>query len=278
MRLVDIGLAIPVVFLFIFMAQVYKPSLALLIVLPTFVSRLIPARLVRGETLSLRTREYVQAVEMMGGRSWRIILRHVIPNTVGVMMVTVTFQIANAILTLAVLQHLGFGLPPTTPTWGSMLSAGATHLQDGPSRSAARSALRCSRRSTPPPSPATSQPSARPGARLRRAGPRRRDGVLVGRRDLWPGLPTRAGDPAQPMRGPHGDDHNRSGPARDRQLPPRRDGGGSGRHRRTGLPRAGFDAVGRHRPGTWICTRCRCGIVHLPQGFPSPSRPRPSSR
>jgi peptide/nickel transport system permease protein len=131
MRLVDIGLAVPVVFLFIFMAQVYKPSLGLLIALLTFVSWLIPARLVRGETLSLRTREYVQAVQVMGGRSWRIILRHIIPNTIGVIMVTVTFQIANAILTLAVLQYLGFGLPPTTPTWGSMLSDGTTYLQDG---------------------------------------------------------------------------------------------------------------------------------------------------
>jgi peptide/nickel transport system permease protein len=131
MRLVDIGLAIPVVFLFIFMAQIYKPSLTLLIVLLTIVSWLIPARLVRGEALSLRTREYVQAVQVMGGRSWRIILRHIIPNTIGVIMVTVTFQIANAILILAVLQYLGFGLPPTTPTWGSMLSDGTTYLQDG---------------------------------------------------------------------------------------------------------------------------------------------------
>jgi peptide/nickel transport system permease protein len=131
MRIVDIGLAIPIVFLFIFVAQIYKPSLTLLIVLLTFVSWLIPARLVRGETLSLRTREYVQAVQVMGGRSGRIILRHIIPNTIGVIMVTVTFQIANAILTLAVLQYLGFGLPPTTPTWGSMLSDGTTYLQDG---------------------------------------------------------------------------------------------------------------------------------------------------
>ena len=90
----------------------------LLIVLLTIVSWLIPARLVRGETLSLRTREYVQAVQVMGGRSWRIIVRHIIPNTIGVIMVTVTFQIANAILTLAVLQYLGFGLPPTTPDLG----------------------------------------------------------------------------------------------------------------------------------------------------------------
>ena len=131
MRLVDVGLAIPVVFLFIFVAQIYKPSLTRLIVLLTFVSWLVPARLVRGETLSLRTREYVQAVQVMGGRSWRIIVRHIIPNTIGVIMVTVTFQIANAILTLAVLQYLGFGLPPTTPTWGSMLSDGTTYLQDG---------------------------------------------------------------------------------------------------------------------------------------------------
>jgi peptide/nickel transport system permease protein len=131
MRVVDVGYAIPVVFLFIFMAQVYRPSLTLLIVLLVAVSWLIPARLVRGETLSLRTREYVQAVQVMGGRSWRIILRHIIPNTIGVIMVTVTFQIANAILTLALLQYLGFGLPPSTPTWGAMLSDGTTFLQDG---------------------------------------------------------------------------------------------------------------------------------------------------
>jgi peptide/nickel transport system permease protein len=131
MRIIDIGLAVPVVFLFIFMAQIFKPSLILLIFLLTLVSWLIPARLVRGETLSLRTREYVQAVQVMGGRSGRIIVRHIIPNTIGVIMVTVTFQIANAILTLAVLQYLGFGLPPTTPTWGSMLSDGTTNLQNG---------------------------------------------------------------------------------------------------------------------------------------------------
>jgi peptide/nickel transport system permease protein len=68
---------------------------------------------------------------VMGGRPWRIIVKHLIPNTIGTIVVTVTFQIANAILTLAVLQYLGFGLPPTTPTWGGMLSDGATYLQDG---------------------------------------------------------------------------------------------------------------------------------------------------
>ena len=131
MRIVDVGLAIPVVFLFIFMAQIFRPSLVLLIGLLSLVSWLVPARLVRGEALTLRTREYVEAVRVMAGRPRRAIWRHIIPNTIGTIMVTVTFQIANAILTLAVLQYLGFGLPPTEPTWGSMLSDGTTYLQDG---------------------------------------------------------------------------------------------------------------------------------------------------
>jgi peptide/nickel transport system permease protein len=131
MRLVDVGLAIPIVFLFVFMAEIFKPNLTLLIVLLTAFSWLVPARLVRGEALTLRTREYVQAVRGMGGGSWRIIAQHLIPNTIGTIMVTVTFQVADSILTLALLQYLGFGLPPTTPTWGSMLSDGTSFLQDG---------------------------------------------------------------------------------------------------------------------------------------------------
>lgn len=131
MRFVDIGLAIPVVFFFIFISRVFHPTLTLLIILLSIVSWQIPARLVRGETLSLRTREYVQAVRVMGGGSWRVIIRHIIPNTIGTVVVTITFQVANSILVLAVLQYLGFGLPPTQPTWGSMLSDGTTYLQDG---------------------------------------------------------------------------------------------------------------------------------------------------
>jgi peptide/nickel transport system permease protein len=131
MRLVDVGLAIPIVFLFVFAAAIYRPNLGLLMLLLVLVSWLIPARLVRGEALTLRTREYVQAVKVMGGTPWRIIIRHLVPNTIGTIVVTVTFQIANAILTLAVLQYLGFGLPASTPTWGGMLSDGTAYLQDG---------------------------------------------------------------------------------------------------------------------------------------------------
>jgi peptide/nickel transport system permease protein len=131
MRIVDIGLAIPIIFLFIFMSEIFKPNLVLLIILLALVSWQIPARIVRGETLTIRTREYVQAARGMGSRSPRIILRHIVPNTIGTIMVTVTFQVANAILVLAVLQYLGFGLPPSVPTWGGMLSDGTTDLASG---------------------------------------------------------------------------------------------------------------------------------------------------
>ena len=81
-----------------------------------FVSWLIPARLIRGETLSLRVREYVQAVRVMGGSRPRIVGRHIIPNAVGTIVVFATFQVADSILLLAALGFLGFGVPPPRPT------------------------------------------------------------------------------------------------------------------------------------------------------------------
>lgn len=131
MRLVDIILAIPVVYLFIDLATEFKPSLLLLIAVLSLLSWLGPARLVRGETLSLRVREYVEAVRTMGGRSGRIIFRHLVPNTVGTIVVNATFQVADAISILAVLSYFGFSLPPPTATWGGMLENGVNFLYDG---------------------------------------------------------------------------------------------------------------------------------------------------
>jgi peptide/nickel transport system permease protein len=131
MRVVDIVLAIPVIYLFIDLAATFRPTLFLLIIVLALLSWLGPARLVRGETLTLRVREYVQAVQAMGGRSGRIIVRHLIPNTVGTIVVNATFQVADAILTLAVLSYLGFSLPPPAATWGGMLENGVNFLYDG---------------------------------------------------------------------------------------------------------------------------------------------------
>jgi peptide/nickel transport system permease protein len=97
----------------------------------SLLSWLAPARLVRGEALSLRTREFIDAVRVMGGRRSRIIVRHLVPNTFGTIVVSATFQVADAIILLATLSFLGFGLPPPAATWGGMLSQGTTYLLDG---------------------------------------------------------------------------------------------------------------------------------------------------
>jgi peptide/nickel transport system permease protein len=131
MRIVDTFLSIPSLFLLIFLAAVFKPNLGLLVIILSFISWLSPSRLVRGESLSLRTREYVKAVRIMGGGARRIILRHIIPNTVGTIVVNATFQIADAIAVLATLSYLGLGLPPPAASWGEMLSNGVNYIYDG---------------------------------------------------------------------------------------------------------------------------------------------------
>jgi peptide/nickel transport system permease protein len=131
MRTVDVVLAIPALFIFIYLATVFRPTVGLLIVVVSALSWVGPARLVRGETLSLRVREYVQAVRVMGGSSIRMIGRHVVPNTISTIVVNATFQVADAVLILATLSFLGFGLPPPAATWGGMLTNGTNYLYDG---------------------------------------------------------------------------------------------------------------------------------------------------
>jgi peptide/nickel transport system permease protein len=107
------------------------PSLWMLIILLSLLSWLATARLVRGEVLTLRAREFVQAVAMMGGTRRRIVLRHLVPNAIGVIIVNATFSVADAILILSALSFLGLGLPPPQADWGSMLTDGLNYLFDG---------------------------------------------------------------------------------------------------------------------------------------------------
>ena len=79
---------------------------------------LVPARLVRGEVLTLRTRDFVSAARTAGSGRWRLIRRHLIPNALGVIIVNVTFNVADAILAVAVLGFLGFGLHYPEPGLG----------------------------------------------------------------------------------------------------------------------------------------------------------------
>ncbi|MGH8982152.1 MAG: ABC transporter permease [Acidimicrobiales bacterium] len=131
MRVVDVVLSIPVLFLLIALITIFHASETLDILVIAGVSWLIPSRLVRGETLSLRTREYVQAVRAMGGGGTRIIGRHIIPNAVGTIVVFATFQVATSILILAALGFLGLGIPPPGTDWGTMVSNAISAMGNG---------------------------------------------------------------------------------------------------------------------------------------------------
>jgi peptide/nickel transport system permease protein len=131
MRFVDILLSVPILFLLITLTVMFNASLSLIILVIGGLAWLVPARLVRGETLLLRVREYVQAVRVMGGSGRRIVLRHIIPNAVGTIVVNATFQVADAILYLAALGFLGLGVQLPETDWGSMLNQGVDALYSG---------------------------------------------------------------------------------------------------------------------------------------------------
>jgi ABC-type dipeptide/oligopeptide/nickel transport system permease subunit len=131
MRVVDVLLSIPFLFIVLIMAVRYGATvLSLSLVIGCF-SWLVPSRLVRGEVLTLRTRDFVAAARAAGARQHRLIGRHLLPNAFGVIVVNVTFQVADAILAVATLGFLGFGLHYPTVDWGDMLSSGITYLEDG---------------------------------------------------------------------------------------------------------------------------------------------------
>lgn len=131
MRVVDGLLAIPALLLVIVLATMFTPSTSLLIIVIAALSWLTTARLVRAETLSLREREFVEAVRLAGGRGSWAVVRHIIPNTIGTVIVSGTFQVATAILLLAALDFLGLGIPPPAASWGQMLSTGVNYVYDG---------------------------------------------------------------------------------------------------------------------------------------------------
>jgi peptide/nickel transport system permease protein len=131
MRIVDTLLAFPFLFALILLGAIFSTSILELIIVIGLVAWLVPARLVRAETLSLRVRDYVQAVAVMGGSRRRVLARHIIPNTVGTIVVNATFQIADAIIFVSTLSYLGIGVPPPATNWGGELASGLTYIADG---------------------------------------------------------------------------------------------------------------------------------------------------
>jgi peptide/nickel transport system permease protein len=133
MRIVDAGLSIPYIMVIVILSVVFNPDPVVMIFIIAVFYWLGVARLVRGETLSLRTREYVQAVKVVGGGGGRAVVRHIVPNAIGTIIVQATFAVADSILILSGLGFLGLGVQAPATDWGNMLSGGLTFIQSSQS-------------------------------------------------------------------------------------------------------------------------------------------------
>jgi len=131
MRIVDTLLAVPTFILLIIVASMFSLSLPVIILILTVLSWPYTARLIRGQVLALQSREFVQAARTMGATGRWILARHMVPNTLGISVVTATFAIADSIYALSALSFLGIGPPPPFTDWGTMLSDGVNNLFNG---------------------------------------------------------------------------------------------------------------------------------------------------
>jgi peptide/nickel transport system permease protein len=130
MRATDAFLTFPTIFVLIILGSYLreqqipwlKNSVVIVIIIIAALSWMWPARLVRGLFLVLREREFVTASRALGGGHWRIMVRHILPNCIGPILVSGTLQMASSIITESGLSYLGFGVQPPTPTWGSILA------------------------------------------------------------------------------------------------------------------------------------------------------------
>jgi peptide/nickel transport system permease protein len=131
MRIVDTLLAVPTFILLIIVASMFSLTLPVIILILTALSWPYTARLIRGQVIALRSREFVQAARSMGATGRGILVRHMVPNTLGISVVTATFAIADSIYALSALSFLGIGPPPPFTDWGTMLSDGVNNLFNG---------------------------------------------------------------------------------------------------------------------------------------------------
>ena len=131
MRVTDAWLALPALVFAIFLATMVGPSMWNIIIILGAVYWTRYARVIRGEVLSLREREFVKLSEIAGASSARVILRHILPNVLNSAMVLASLTIGVVIIAEASLSFLGVGVPPPQPAWGSMLADGRSMLMVG---------------------------------------------------------------------------------------------------------------------------------------------------
>ncbi len=131
-RAIDILMAFPGILLAIALVAVLGPSLTNVILALCVIGWVGYARLVRGQALRARELEYVQAARALGANPARVVIRHVLPTAFPSVIVQATLGMAGAIIAEASLSFLGLGVQPPTPSWGTMLDAGRSHLFDAP--------------------------------------------------------------------------------------------------------------------------------------------------
>ncbi|MFV1988853.1 MAG: ABC transporter permease [Gemmatimonadota bacterium] len=132
MRTVDLLLSFPRLVLLITIVALVEPSVLVITLVLGLTGWMGTSRLVRGEVLSLREREFVQAARALGFGTPRIIFRHILPNVASPIIVAATLGIGNTILVEASLSFLGLGVPPPAPSWGLMVAAGKDVMLDAP--------------------------------------------------------------------------------------------------------------------------------------------------
>jgi peptide/nickel transport system permease protein len=131
MRVGEVQLAFPTIILYVAVMATLGPGLEKLIAVIGVVGWVQYARIERAMTLSLREMEYVQAARALGASSAWIMLRHILPNTLGPLTVVASFGLASTMVIEASLSFLGLGVPPSVPSWGSMLADGRDYLRAG---------------------------------------------------------------------------------------------------------------------------------------------------
>jgi peptide/nickel transport system permease protein len=132
MRLTEVFLAFPPLILAMAIAGALGPSLTNAIIAIAAVTWAVYARLARGQVLSLRQREYVEAARSIGASRTRIMLRHLLPNAVAPLLIQASFDMGSAIIAAAGLSFIGFGAQPPTPEWGVMISEGRNFITTQP--------------------------------------------------------------------------------------------------------------------------------------------------
>jgi peptide/nickel transport system permease protein len=128
-RFIDTVLAFPFVVLALALAAVFGPSLLIVIGVISFFAWAGISRIVRGQTLSLKEKEYIEAARSLGAGPWRIMFVDILPNLMGPVLVLATLYIPTAIIVEATLSFLGIGIPEPTPSWGSILSEAQNYYQ-----------------------------------------------------------------------------------------------------------------------------------------------------